>query len=125
MVQTEISQLSAECQEWLQILRNYREEFQLSKKTLQDTCKKSLSKDQLIQVEHFDNQFHIQLINIHDLKHSIKTHERKIDLESSAGDVTEESYRIHEGLLNEFLALENSLQELRSDFSHFISDTNC
>lgn len=125
MVQTEISQLSAECQEWLQILRNYREEFQLSKKTLQDTCKKSLSKDQLIQVEHFDNQFHIQLINIHDLKHSIKTHERKIDLESSGGDIAEESYKIHEGLLNEFLTLENSLQELRSDFSHFISDTNC
>jgi hypothetical protein len=125
MVQTEISQLSAECQEWLQILRNYREEFQLSKKTLQDTCKKSLSKDQLIQVEHFDNQFHIQLINIHDLKHSIKTHERKIDLESSGGDIAEDSYKIHEGLLNEFLTLENSLQELRSDFSHFISDTNC
>jgi hypothetical protein len=125
MVQTEISQLSAECQEWLQILRNYREEFQLSKKTLQEICKKSLSKDQLIQVEHFDNQFHIQLINIHDLKHSIKTHERKIDLESSGGDINEESYKVHEGLLNEFLALENSLQELRSDFSHFISDTNC
>ena len=125
MVQTEISQLSSECQEWRQILRNYREEFQTSKKALQETCRKSLSKEQLVHVEHFDNQFHIQLINIHDLKHAIKAHERRIDLESSAGDVSEDSYRKHEELLSEFLSLENSLQELRSEFGNFISATNC
>ena len=125
MVQTEISQLSAECQEWRQILRNYREEFQLSKKSLQEICKKSLSKDQLVNVEHFDNQFHIQLINIHDLKQSIKSHERKIDLESSSGDLSEATYRAHEELLNEFISLENALQELRAEFGNFISATNC
>ena len=47
MVQTDLSQLSAECQEWRQILRNYREELQLSKKSLQEICRKNLSKDQL------------------------------------------------------------------------------
>ena len=125
MVQTEISQLSAECQEWRQILRNYREEFQLSKKSLQEICKKSLSKDQLVNVEHFDNQSHIQLINIHDLKQSIKSHERKIDLESSSGDLSEATYRAHEELLNEFISLENALQELRAEFGNFISATNC
>lgn len=125
MVQTDISQLSAECHEWRQILRNYREEFQLSKKSLPEICKKSLSKDQLVNVEHFDNQFHIQLINIHDLKHSIKAHERQIESESSGGDITDATYRVHEELLNEFLSLENSLQELRTDFSNFISATNC
>ncbi|MDQ3681927.1 MAG: hypothetical protein M3352_02490, partial [Bacteroidota bacterium] len=82
MVQTDISQLSAETSEWRQILRNYREEFSECKKTLLDTCKQNLSKDHLQQVEHFHNQFHIQLINIHDLKQSIKNHERKIQLQS-------------------------------------------
>src|SRR5215217_938950 len=74
MVQTDVSQLSAECQEWRQILRNYREEFHTSKKSLEEICRKNLKKDHLTDVEHFDNQFHIQLINIHDLKQFIKAH---------------------------------------------------
>lgn len=125
MVQTDVSQLTAECKDWLQILRNYRDEFQTSKKALQETCRKSLSKSQLLDVEHFDNQFHIQLINIHDLKHSIKTHEKRIDHESASGDVAEENYTLHEELLNEFLSLESTLQELRNEFKTFISATSC
>src|SRR3954469_5501104 len=122
MVQTDFSQLTAECNEWLQILRNYREEFQTSKKSLQEICRKSLPKNQLLDVEHFDNQFHIQLINIHDLKHSIKTHERRIEIESSSGEnINDDIYTIHEELLGEFLSLESTLQELRNDFKNFIS----
>ena len=74
MVQTEISQLSAECSEWRQILRNYREEFHNCEKALTETCKQSLSKDLLTKVERFQNQFDIQLRNIHDLKQTIKKH---------------------------------------------------
>lgn len=125
MVQTDVSQLTTECNDWLQILRNYREEFQTSKKSLQEICKKTLSKDDLLNVEHFDNQFHIQLINIHDLKHSIKIHQRKIDLENSSGEIREEMYTMHEELLSEFLSLENTLQELRNEFKNFISATSC
>jgi seryl-tRNA synthetase len=126
MVQTEISQLSAECKEWRQILRNYRDEFQLSKKALEEICRKGLSKDQLQEVEHFDNQFHIQLINIHDVKQFIKAHERKIEIESSSGEtISEEVFTEHEELLDQFLNLENTLQELRTDFQNFISATNC
>ena len=125
MVQTDVSQLTTECNDWLQILRNYREEFQTSKKSLQEICKKTLSKDDLLNVEHFDNQFHIQLINIHDLKHSIKIHQRRIDLENSSGEIREEMYTMHEELLSEFLSLENTLQELRNEFKNFISATSC
>ena len=123
MVQTDISQLSAECTEWRQILRNYREEFQQAKKVLQQTCRNQLTRDQLQEVEHFDNQFHIQLINIHDVKHSIKLHERKIQFQGD--QISEETYVEHEHLLNEFLSLENMLQELRSDFQHFVNRTSC
>ena len=125
MVQTDLSQLTAECNEWLQILRNYREEFQTSKKALQEICRKNLSRNHLLDVEHFDNQFHIQLINIHDLKHSIKTHEKRIEQESSVSDVQDGTYTMHEELLNEFLGLENTLQELRNEFKTFISATSC
>ena len=125
MVQTDVSQLTAECKDWLQILRNYREEFQTSKKSLQVICQKNLSRNQMLDVEHFDNQFHIQLINIHDLKHSIKVHEKKIEHESASGEIAEDNYTLHEELLNEFLSLENTLQELRNEFKTFISATSC
>ncbi len=92
-------------QEWRQILRNYREEFQDCRKALQETCRKSLSKDQLLEVEHFDNQFHIQLINIHDLKQSMKIHERKIQFETARGaEASEATYAHHEELLDQFLS---------------------
>src|SRR5438309_11513830 len=126
MVQTDISQLSAECQEWRQILRNYRDELQESKKSLQQTVRQELKKDQLQEVEHFDNQFHIQLIDIHDLKQFIKAHERRIEIESSSGEqISEETFTGHEELLEQFLNLESTLQELRNDFKNFISASSC
>jgi hypothetical protein len=123
MVQTDISQLSAESAEWRQILRNHRLELNDFKKALQETCKNSLSKNQLLEVEHYDNQFHIQLINIHDLKQSIKVHEKKV---TSEGDqISESTYAEHEQLLNDFLHEENLLQELRNEFQQFVSKTSC
>lgn len=124
MVQTDLSQLQAECTDWRQILRNYREEFQDAKKSLQSFCRNTLSKDQLLEVEHFDNQFHIQLINIHDLKQEIKGHVRLIEAEGSE-QMQDEVYARHEHLLDEFLTLENTLQELRNEFRVFTSASAC
>lgn len=126
MVQTDISQLSAETAEWRQILRNYRDEFQECKKLLSENCRQTFSKDQLQEVEHFDNQFHIQLINIHDVKQEIKQHEKKVAFELGQNDyVSGETYAQHEKLLDSFLSLENRLQQLRSEFRDFINATNC
>ena len=121
MVSTDVSQLSAECTDWRQILRNYREEYHNCEKALLEMCKQSLTKDHLTQVEHFQNQFDIQLRNIHDLKQTIKVHERKVQLETSG----EEVYSEHERLLSEFLSLEGTLQELRDEFRNFINNTSC
>ncbi|MFN2457199.1 MAG: hypothetical protein ABR502_03255 [Chitinophagaceae bacterium] len=124
MVQTDISQLSAECAEWRQILRNYRDEFHEFKKELQNICKTTLSKNQYQDVEHYHNQFHIQLINIHDLKQLIKSHEKQIETQTSGKGKPEGLYRTHEDLLDRFVSLENTLQELRTDFKKFISSTS-
>lgn len=121
MVQTDVSQLTAECSDWRQILRNYREEFHNCEKALTETCKQSLTKDHLTQVEHFQNQFDIQLRNIHDLKQQIKVHERKVRLETAGDDI----YTGHEQLLNDFITLENTLQELRDEFRNFVNNTSC
>src|SRR5215218_10190532 len=125
MVQTDISQTAAECADWRQALRTYRDEFTQDKKDLEQLCRSSLSKDQLQDVEHLHNQFHIQLINIHDLKHAIKTHEQKMNYEMNVnkGKLNGETMAEHEKLLDQYHSLELTLQDLREEFDEFLSRT--
>jgi hypothetical protein len=125
MVQVDISQLSGECNAWREKLRQYKEEFTNDQSKLQETTRQSLSKDQLQDVEHLHNQFHIQLINIHDLKQAIKAHDRKMQFEKVAfnGFVNEDSLKRHEGLLEEFQSLEQTLLGLREEFNDYLNQT--
>ncbi len=122
MVQVDISQLSRECNLWRDKLRSYRDEFTQSEAKLRQAASKPLSKDQLQDVEHFHNQFHIQLINIHDLKQGIKVHDRKMTFEKTAfnGSANEDSFSRHDSLLKEYEGLEQRLQELRDEFHDFL-----
>jgi hypothetical protein len=122
MVQVDISQLSGECNAWRDKLRLFKEEFSKDETKLQETTRQSLSKEQLQDVEHLHNQFHIQLINIHDLKQSIKTHDRKMQFEKVAfnGFVNEESLARHEALHEEYQSLEQTLVDLREEFNDYL-----
>lgn len=122
MVQVDISQLSGECNVWRDTLRNYREEFTNNEARLRQVAGQPLSKEQLHDVEHLHNQFHIQLINIHDLKQAIKAHDRKMNFEKVAfnGLVNEDSFSRHESLFEEYQSLEQTLQDLRQEFSKFL-----
>ena len=125
MVQVDISQLSSECSIWRETLRKHREELNNDEAKLREIAGKSLSKEQLQDVEHLHNQFHIQLINIHDLKQAIKVHDRKINFEKVAfnGHANEDSYARHESLLLEYQNMLQTLEELRSEFKKFIKTT--
>lgn len=123
MVQTDISQLSRECSQWRERLHSYRDEFNQLKSKLQHAVNKSLSKDQLTDLEHYQNQLHIQLINIHDLKQAVKAHDRKVNFEvtTNGGQVTDEVYADHENLYEEYQSLEQTLNDLRNDLNRFVS----
>jgi len=125
MVQVDISQLTGECNAWRDKLRQYRDEFTRDEAKLQETTRQTLSKEQLQDVEHLHNQFHIQLINIHDLKQSIKVHDRKMNFEKVAfnGYVNEDSLSRHESLLEEVQSLEQTLLELRDEFTDYLKRT--
>lgn len=125
MVQVETSQLAAECISWRETLRKYRDEFTQDNIKLQHAAKPSLSKDQLQEVEHLHNQFHIQLINIHDLKHSIKVHHRLIEFElkEHKGQLREETLALHESLFDQYQNLDVTLLDLRGEFDRFINKT--
>ena len=125
MVQVDISQLTRECNGWREQLRNYREEFTQDETKLRQVASQQLSKEQLQDVEHLHNQFHIQLINIHDLKQTIKAHDRKMNFEMVAfnGMANEDIIVRHESLLEEYQALEQTLMDLRNEFSSFLKRT--
>ena len=125
MVQVDVSQLSRECNTWREKLRQFRDEFHHNEAQLRQVASQPLSKDQLRHVDHLHNQFHIQLINIHDLKQAIKVHDRKMNFEMTAfnGQVNEDSLTRHEKLTDEYYSLENILQGLRSEFNQFLNRT--
>ena len=126
MVQADISQLSGECNTWRNSLRSYRDEVNQFKQSLQQSAGQHLSKDQLQDVEHYHNQFHIQLINIHDLKQAIKAHDRRVNFEMAAhsGQLTEDTIAEHENIFDQYQALDQTLQALRDEFSNFLNRTS-
>ena len=125
MVTVDISQLSGECNTWRDSLRSCRDDLNQLKKQLQQTAAQNLTRDQLHDVEHYHNQFHIQLINVHDLKQSIKSHDRRVQFETSAnsGQLAEDTIAEHERLFEEFQSLDSTIKNLREEFGEFIHRT--
>ena len=126
MVTVDISQLSGECNTWRDSLRSCREDLNRLKKQLQQTAAQNLTRDQLHDVEHYHNQFHIQLINVHDLKQSIKAHDRRVQFETAAnsGQIAEDTITEHERLFEEFQSLDSTIKNLREEFGDFIHRTS-
>jgi uncharacterized protein (DUF342 family) len=125
MVTVDISQLSGECNTWRDSLRSCRDDLNQLKKQLQQMAAQNLTRDQLHDVEHYHNQFHIQLINVHDLKQSIKSHDRRVQFETTAngGLLTEDTIAEHERLFEEFQSLDSTIKNLREEFGDFIHRT--
>lgn len=106
-------------------MRSYRDQFAELKSRLQAVAGRQDNRYVLQEIEHLDNQFHIQLINIHDLKHSIKSHGRQLQTETAArpGQISDETLTYHENLYDEYERLEHKLHELRQEFDDFLSRT--
>jgi len=126
MVTTDISQLTEECNTWRTQMRQYREEFTNLKNQLRQIALKATRHDQLQDVEHYENQFHIQLINIHDLKHSIKVHDYKTMAArvDSNGKINHTTLAEHQHLHSEYQRLRQLLEDLKDRFTQFIQKLN-
>jgi hypothetical protein len=123
MVQTEISQFTRECNDWRETLRSHRNELHHMQITLQRAVNHPLSKDEQTELEHLQNQLHIQLINVHDLKHAVKMHDRKLSMEVSGVSNPQFSDNIsayHENLHDNYISLNSILSQLRSDLDNFV-----
>jgi chromosome segregation ATPase len=123
MVQTDISQLSQECNQWIEQLHSYRDELNQLNQQLQNTATRPLTKEDLTELEHFQNQFQIQLINVHDVKLEAKQLNRKVQyqLSTSNMDISEETYHDYEKVADEYETLEHTIAELRNEFNRFVT----
>ena len=126
MVTTDISQLTAECNTWREQMRAYREEITHLKNQLRQIALNVTRYEHLQDVEHYENQFHIQLINIHDLKHSIKVHDYKTMMArvDNNGQVNHTTMAEHQHLFAEYQRLQSLLDELKDRFRQFIAKLN-
>ena len=77
--QTSITTMHAEHTEWLNKLLFYKDDLKIMQHRLEEVAAKNNSKECLIQVEHFENQFKIQNQQIDILKHEIKQDESLIE----------------------------------------------
>lgn len=104
-----------ECRNWQQQLALYREKINKFKTALYLFAPGKTDNAVLTEIEHFHNQFHIQLINIHDLKHEIRNHLHEAEKYPNIGHRIPHHY-IKEKVYLQFAALD----KLEQEFQHFI-----
>jgi hypothetical protein len=115
--ETQHRTLIDECKQWLDVLVSYRGKINQLKNELYYFAPGKSDKDVLLGIEHFHNQFHIQLINIHDLKHEIRHHVYEAEKHPTFG------HRIPHHYIKEKLdTLLFDLDKLESAFHAFIKN---
>ncbi|HSC55187.1 MAG TPA: hypothetical protein VLC98_16260 [Phnomibacter sp.] len=109
--------LLAECDQWREQLRQAKEEVNTLRSELYLAAAGKTNQEYLKEVEHYHNQFHIQLINIHDIKHAIKHHMAEAEHHPNFG------HRIpHHNLELQIKNEIEGIEQLKTDFHKFISE---
>ncbi len=115
VTETQHRSLVDECREWYSLLGTYRQRISNLKNELYFFAPGKTNEDTRLGIEHFHNQFHIQLINIHDLKHEIKQHITEAERRPGFG------HRIpHHTIKGKLDLLISDLDELEAAFYRFI-----
>jgi superoxide dismutase len=117
LIETQHQQLLDEAKKWKDHLRTYVDHINELKSKFYKWAAGKSDRDVLIQIERYHNQFHIQQINLHDLKHSIRLHMQEFKLNPDADHAGK-----HQQLEDEYHFLINDLENLQTDFAAFIAD---
>jgi len=116
MVTEEINKtIVSECKEWYAVLASYTEKINGLKRELYFFAPGKTSHEHLIGIEHFHNQIHIQLINIHDLKHEIRSQIKEAERYPRIGHRIEHHY-----LKDKLDLLISDLDRLEEEFQQFV-----
>lgn len=117
-----VSHITSEHREWLRGIEFYNIEIDILKKRLAEISQDYTDSNVKAQVEHFQNQFIVQINNLEELKSAIKKHENHMDndSESHAQHLTKETLNEHELVRDRYFSLEKVINELRHEFNKFL-----
>ncbi len=122
-LQTELSELHAEHDEWQDKIHSYRHEIHEMNTSLEAIVSKNPSTDDLVKVEHFQNQFIRQREVLDILRHNFKQHENLIEAKEENQDLHNineqrllENHQMYRQELNDF---EKIFNDLKQEFNMF------
>ena len=117
LTETQPQQLLDEAKNWIKNLKTYVDTINELKNKFYKWVAGKSDHDVRVQIERYHNQFHIQQINLHDLKHSIRLHMQEIKFNPDADGIGQ-----HQQLEEQYNFLVNDLDHLKADFTEFTSD---
>ena len=104
-----------EANDWYNQLSGYRQKIYDLKNELYYFAPGKMDVDVRKGIEHFHNVFHIQLINVHDLKHEIRAYIHETDRHPTFG------HNVSHRRLKEKLDMQlHDLDQLEDEFHRFI-----
>lgn len=119
MVTSVNSHIGQDCQQWIETLRADRSLLTDQRNSLQVLLANGqIPHDELPAVDHFENQFEIQLTNVNHLKHAVKEHLHTIG-STSLEQLSAPHLTVHESLSDQFLGLTSTIDRLKTEFSAF------
>jgi hypothetical protein len=117
LTETQQHPLLDEAKKWIDNLVTYVSSINELKNKFYKWAAGKSDHDVLVQIEHYHNQFHIQLINLHDLKHAIRHYMQEIKLAPDGDHTTQ-----HNQLEEQYNFLVKDLDRLKADFKAFIAE---
>ena len=101
----------------------YKQGIGILKKRLEEIASDNTGKEVAENIEHFQNQFFIQINNMDDLKHRINENINAIEnqVKNSAGFVDQNSADENTRLYDQYLSEEKIINDIRQDFNRFAS----
>lgn len=124
-LQTELSELHAEHDEWQDKIRSYRHEIHEMNTSLEEIVSKSPTTEDLVKVEHFQNQLIRQREVLDILRHNFKQHENLIEAKEDNLERLEINdqrlFENHKMYRQELADFERLFKELRQEFNSFVA----
>jgi cytosine/adenosine deaminase-related metal-dependent hydrolase len=114
---------NAEHNEWLKGLDFYRDDLKIHERRLLELAGRSADPEISKGVEHFQNQFLIQRNTMDELRHSIREHAAEFGRNVARGDGHQsvQMSTTHEALRDGYRSFEKVINELRHEFTSFLS----
>ncbi len=113
--ETQENQRLNESNQWYETLVAYRTKFNELKDSLYYFSPGKTDTEARKGIDHFHNQFHIQLVNIHDLKHELKVH--KVIISKPEGQF---SPAVHTEMEEKVTSLTSYLDHLEAEYNNFL-----